>query len=520
MADKIVSWGGIDSKGTTGMGVTGSFQVSSSANSFFVGGGNVGIGTTTPSTKLHVSEANGDGIILNGISSVSMLIQAGNLAGGSGTVQLLAGNNNNSYLRLASEYIREGGGGGLGVNVAREDITSKFQVKGSGTTSSTTALLVQNSSANTTFSVKDDGSIFFGTGSITYGPTSGPGAGLKISLVTGWGTAYPVSIGNLNTLGGYVVGGINQGAGSGYVLGDGNTVNAGTGYILGSGNTQNTYNGNHIMIGGAHTSDAYTNNQNASILIGQYNNTNGYYGGGLFGSQLKYYANNQLAFGGNSSNVDFGIREIYFGYGVRNENTAANSGNGPDISINTSQAYSGSGALNRNGGSLSLRGGQGTGTGSAGDVIFATATTGSDGATYHSYLNRVWVKGHTGNVGIGTSTPSASLHVSGAILNYPITLPTASGTASMDCSRSNFFNLTLSGSYTLFLSASNIQPGQTINLRVIQPATSGSLNYGSQFKFAGGIPYSASATSSAVDIISFISFDTTTLYGSAIKNLS
>jgi hypothetical protein len=133
--------------------------------------------------------------------------------------------------------------------------------------------------------------------------------------------------------------------------------------------------------------------------------------------------------------------------------------------------------------------------------------------------SRIYVD-YSGNVGIGTSTPSASLHVSGAILNYPITLPTASGTASMDCSKSNFFNLTLSGSYTLFLSASNIQPGQTINLRVTQPATSGSLNYGSQFKFAGGIPYSASATSLTVDIISFISFDTTTLYGSAIKNLS
>jgi hypothetical protein len=137
-----------------------------------------------------------------------------------------------------------------------------------------------------------------------------------------------------------------------------------------------------------------------------------------------------------------------------------------------------------------------------------------------------------GNVGMGISTPNYRLDVSGSgnftnnltitgsIINQPITLPTASGTASMDCSRSNFFNLTLSGSYTLFLSASNIQPGQTVNLRVIQPATSGSLNYGSQFKFAGGIPYSASSTGSAVDIVSFISYDTTTLYGSAIKNLS
>jgi hypothetical protein len=109
---------------------------------------------------------------------------------------------------------------------------------------------------------------------------------------------------------------------------------------------------------------------------------------------------------------------------------------------------------------------------------------------------------------------------SGSLRGRVVTVPTASGTASMDCSQSNFFSLTLSGSSTLFLSASNIQPGQTVNLRVIQPATSGSLNYGSQFKFAGGIPYSASSTGSAVDLISFISYDTAVLYGSAIKNLS
>jgi hypothetical protein len=109
---------------------------------------------------------------------------------------------------------------------------------------------------------------------------------------------------------------------------------------------------------------------------------------------------------------------------------------------------------------------------------------------------------------------------SGSLRGRVVTVPTASGTASMDCSQSNFFSLTLSGSSTLFLSASNIQPGQTVNLRVIQPATSGSLTYGSQFKFAGGIPYSASSTGSAVDLISFISYDTAVLYGSAIKNLS
>jgi hypothetical protein len=73
----------------------------------------------------------------------------------------------------------------------------------------------------------------------------------------------------------------------------------------------------------------------------------------------------------------------------------------------------------------------------------------------------------------------------------------------------------------MLLSASNIQPGQTINLRITQPATSGSLTYSSAvFKFPGGIPYTASASGSAVDIISFISFDSSTLNGTAIKNLS
>jgi hypothetical protein len=120
----------------------------------------------------------------------------------------------------------------------------------------------------------------------------------------------------------------------------------------------------------------------------------------------------------------------------------------------------------------------------------------------------------------GSSIITGSLTVTGSLTNQPVTLTATSGTASINCTQGNFFDLTLSSSSTIHLSSSNIQPGQTINLRITQPATSGSLTYGSQFKFPGGIPYSASATGSVVDIVSFISFDSTTLYGSAIKNLS
>jgi len=77
--------------------------------------------------------------------------------------------------------------------------------------------------------------------------------------------------------------------------------------------------------------------------------------------------------------------------------------------------------------------------------------------------------------------------------------------------------VTLSGS--MYLGVSNIQPGETINLRITQPATSGSLNYTSSIKFPNGLPYSASATSSVVDLISFISFDSSTLYATSLKNL-
>jgi hypothetical protein len=70
MADQIVSWGGFDSKGTDGMGITGSLSVAGSTfisssnatqlqvgnNSLFVSGsGDVGIGTTTPNLKLEVN---------------------------------------------------------------------------------------------------------------------------------------------------------------------------------------------------------------------------------------------------------------------------------------------------------------------------------------------------------------------------------------------------------------------------------------------------------------------------------
>jgi hypothetical protein len=120
----------------------------------------------------------------------------------------------------------------------------------------------------------------------------------------------------------------------------------------------------------------------------------------------------------------------------------------------------------------------------------------------------------------GSAIITGSLIVTGSVNGFVSALTIASSTASMDLSRGNFFTLTLASGSNTHLSPTNIRPGQTINLIITQPATSGSLSYSSTLKFPGGIPYSASATGSVVDILSMVSFDSSTLYATAIKNLS
>ena len=138
MADKIVSWGGIDSKGTTGMGVTGSLAVSGSA-------------TITNGATVY-----------NNITINSSNVAALDLYDSLQNYNWRIFNNGTNF------YIRDNGGNAAFSITTNRDVTigtgvasARLHVKGSGTTSSTTALLVQNSNASASFTVRDDRSAIF-----------------------------------------------------------------------------------------------------------------------------------------------------------------------------------------------------------------------------------------------------------------------------------------------------------------------------------------------------------------------
>lgn len=73
------------------------------------------------------------------------------------------------------------------------------------------------------------------------------------------------------------------------------------------------------------------------------------------------------------------------------------------------------GGSNNAGANLTLSPGLATGSAPTGDLLFLGANAGSPGTTLQSATTRLIVKGGTGNVGIGTTTPAAKLDVNGVV---------------------------------------------------------------------------------------------------------
>jgi len=109
---------------------------------------------------------------------------------------------------------------------------------------------------------------------------------------------------------------------------------------------------------------------------------------------------------------------------------------------------------------------------------------------------------------------------SGSVRGEVIPLTIASNTASMDLAQGNFFTLTLVSGSNTYINPSNILPGQTVSLRVTQANPgNGTVSFPPAVKQVSGSSYVPTAGSGPIDVVTFISFDNSSLYLSNIKNL-
>jgi len=115
----------------------------------------------------------------------------------------------------------------------------------------------------------------------------------------------------------------------------------------------------------------------------------------VFGPSATSTATNQLVFGSSWLGTG-GYQTMYVGQGV--VSTAP---------IATTLTSSGGSGTDIAGANLLLAAGKPTGAGAAGDLLLQTSAAGATGTTLRSLTTRVAVKGTTGSVGIGTTTPAS-----------------------------------------------------------------------------------------------------------------
>jgi hypothetical protein len=159
-------------------GVSGAIQFSdgsafaSDAANFFWDNTNkrLGIGTNAPARTLSISNTNGNIFDWNRVSGASGYLAVTNIRSGAGQgtvfgIDQFSFRNSSAVNYIVSE------GNRLGIGTNNDALTSQLQIKGSGSTSATTSLLVQNSAGTQLLKVTDNGETTIGNVIILGGAT-------------------------------------------------------------------------------------------------------------------------------------------------------------------------------------------------------------------------------------------------------------------------------------------------------------------------------------------------------------
>jgi hypothetical protein len=171
---------------TTGLasGVSGAIQFSNgsafasdAANLFWDDTNNrLGVGTNAPSALGHfVKNSNADNVVLisntdttSGTARSTIQTQVGSMIGSMTAIAgfgVYVGSSTNDKLLLTTQgnpWANIQTGGNFNIGVLANDLGAKLGIKGSGSTSATTSLLVQNSGGTNIFKILDDGTPSFG----------------------------------------------------------------------------------------------------------------------------------------------------------------------------------------------------------------------------------------------------------------------------------------------------------------------------------------------------------------------
>lgn len=115
---------------------------------------------------------------------------------------------------------------------------------------------------------------------------------------------------------------------------------------------------------------------------------------------------------------------------------------------------------------------------------------------------------------------NSATEITGSLRGQVSALSITSNTASVNLSSNNFFTLALVNGTNTHINPTNINPGQTVNIRVTQGnAGTGTVSFPPTVDQPSGSLYTGSAFANAVDIVTMITFDSSLVFVSSIRNM-